>query len=82
MDLERRPFPMGRSQSACRRASKPGRTFPPQMRRALFVSLKAEEQSQAMANAKLSLDQAVEDARKANSGYRADFREGQRRRKE
>jgi hypothetical protein len=55
---------------------------PRRYRRALFVSPKAEEQSQAMANAKLSLDQAVEDAGKANSGYRADFREGQKRRKD
>ena len=31
----------------------------------------AKEQSQAMANAKISLDKAVEDATKANSGYRA-----------
>jgi hypothetical protein len=31
----------------------------------------AKEQSQAMANAKVSLDKAVEDATKANSGYRA-----------
>jgi hypothetical protein len=31
----------------------------------------AKEQSQAMANAKVSLDKAVENATKANSGYRA-----------
>jgi hypothetical protein len=31
----------------------------------------AKEQGQAMANAKVSLDKAVEDATKANSGYRA-----------
>jgi uncharacterized membrane protein YkoI len=31
----------------------------------------AKEQSQAMANAKVSLDKAVEEATKANSGYRA-----------
>ena len=31
----------------------------------------AKEQSQAMASAKVSLDKAVEDATKANSGYRA-----------
>jgi len=31
----------------------------------------AKEQSQAMANVKLSLEEAVADATKANSGYRA-----------
>src|SRR5258706_4587613 len=43
---------------------------PRRYRRALFVSPKAEGQRQTIGNAKMSLEQAGEEAGKADSGYR------------
>jgi hypothetical protein len=68
MDLERSQFPRWAALDRPLDASKnPIAPSPRRYRRAFFISPNAKEQSQAMANAKLSLDKAVEDATKANS---------------